>query len=406
MSPWSDRDARVFLTQAGSTPGGPALVSAKGSWVEDETGHRFLDFHGNTCHNIGYRHPRLVAALHAQLDCLPFTARGFTNRPAVELAEVLSSLWPWGAARVLFAPSGTDAIELALKLAYVATGRKRTIAFEDSWHGAALGALWVGGRPSERGDFPCLEGCRHAPPFWPRSAAETVEGAARVSLAALRGLLAEPGGFACLLAEPIRSTPHRPPDWFWPEVAEACRAAGTLLVLDEVPTGLGKTGRLFSASHFDVAPDITVLGKSLGGAALPLAAVIARAELDVTGHLAIGHITHQKNPMLCQAGVTTLGILAHEALPERAARLGAETLERLHALVGDKDDLVGARGVGLLMAVEFGDPARARAARAACFAAGLNASTSEGRFLTLSPPLTIPESDMDHALAILSRVLR
>jgi len=401
-----DRDAAVFLHQSGSTPVGGAFRAVDGVWVEDADGHRFMDFHGNTCHNIGYCHPRLIAALKEQLGLLPFTPRGFTNEPSVQLAERLSDLWPYGKGQVLFGLSGADAIEMALKLAYVATGRTRTLAFEDSWHGAALGAVWVGGREKERRGFPRFEGCSHAVPFWPRKADEDAETTARLSLEDLRRLFAEIGGFACLLAEPIRSTPHVPPAWYWPEVERLCRDNGTLLIFDEIPTGLGKTGRLFSGEHFDVAPDMTVLGKSLGGAAVPLAAVIARDGLNVAAHMAIGHYTHQKNPLLCRAGLATLAIIEDEELADRAHRMGVRALAELQRIAALSRWLVGARGIGLLMAVEFHSPTEARAARTACFAAGLNASLSEGRFLTLSPPLTITEPDLDHALAIVADAAR
>lgn len=402
MSELADRDAAVFLHQSGSTPVAAAFRSADGVWAEDTDGHRFMDFHGNTCHNIGYGHPRLIAALKDQLDRLAFTPRGFTDEPAVRLAERLSVLWPYGKGRVLFGPSGADAIEMALKLAYVATARTRTLAFEDSWHGAALGALWAGGYQHERKGFPRFEGCFHAQPFWPRTAGDDAETAARRSLDDIRRLFAEPGGFACLVAEPIRSTPHVPPAWFWPEVGRLCRAYGTLLIFDEIPTGLGKTGRLFSGEHFKVVPDVTVLGKSLGGAAVPLAAMIARDDLNVAGHMAIGHYTHQKNPLLCRAGLATLDIIEDERLVERAARLGARALDELRRIAARSSRLAGAHGIGLLMAAEFRSPADARTAKAACYAAGLNASLSEGRFLTLSPPLVIAEPDLGHALAIVA----
>lgn len=397
-----DRDAAFFLYQAGSTPVESAFRSVEGVWAEDVNGHRFMDFHGNTCHNIGYRHPRLVAALKDQLDVLPFVPRGFTNEPAALLAQKLSDRWPYGKGRVLFGLSGADAIEMALKLAYVATGRTRTLAFEDSWHGAGLGALWAGGREEERQGFPRFEGCYHVTPFWPREPGADVEEAACQSLREIQRLLAEVGGFACLLAEPIRSTPHVPPAWFWPEVGKRCFETGTLLIFDEVPTGLGKTGRLFSGAHFEVVPDMTVLGKSLGGAAVPLAALIARSDLNVSGHMAIGHYTHQKNPLLCRAGLATLDIIEDEGLAERARRLGALALTELRAIAMSSPQLVGARGIGLLMAVEFRSPAQAQAARETCFANGLSASVSEGRFLVLSPPLTIGEHDLDRALSILA----
>jgi 4-aminobutyrate aminotransferase len=238
MSSLIERDAEAFLHQTGSSPVEKTFRAVEGVWAEDHSGHRFMDFQGNTCHNIGYRHPRLIQALKDQLDVLPFTPRGFTNEPAVALAEWLSELWPYGKGRVLLGLSGADAIEMALKLAYVATGRLKTLAFEDSWHGAALGAIWAGGRESERRGLPRFEGCHHVPPFWGRRRGESDSGAAEAALQAIKSHLAQ-GDFACFLAEPIRSTPCIPPDWSWPEVRRLCDTSGTLLIFDEFPTGLG-----------------------------------------------------------------------------------------------------------------------------------------------------------------------
>jgi len=397
------RDAAVFLHQSGSTPVENTFAAVEGVWAEDSDGHRFMDFQGNTCHNIGYAHPRLIAALKAQLDSLPFTPRLFTNRPAVELAERLADLWPYGRARVLFGLSGADAIEMAMKLAFIATGRKRTVAFEDSWHGAALGALWAGGRESERVGFPVFEGCIHVAPYWRMETGDTPATAAQRSLVEITKVLAA-GDVACVLAEPIRSTPHVPPAWFWPQVRQRCDDTGTLLVFDEVPTGLGKTGRLFASQHFDVAPDITVLGKSLGGGVLPLSALIARADLNGAAPWAIGHYTHQKNPMLARAGQVTLDVLLEEDLPVAADRKGADFLNRLADLAERSPTYRSAHGIGLLMALEVAPPANMEMLKKTIFDKGLHVGSAENRFLCLSPPLTIDDDEITLAIDILADV--
>ncbi|MCB9946886.1 MAG: aminotransferase class III-fold pyridoxal phosphate-dependent enzyme [Rhodospirillaceae bacterium] len=401
------RDADAFLHQTGSSPVVSALRAVDGIWLEDADGRRIMDFHGNSCHNIGYGHPAVIAALKAQLDTLPFCPRRFTNAPATELAERLSALWPHGPARILFGTSGTDAIEMAVKLAYVATGRKTTLAFEDTWHGAALGAVWIGGRARERAAFPEFQGCVHVPPYWSREPGISADDAASASLQALREAFGRDGGFAAMLAEPIRSTPHRPPDWFWPEVRDLCDHTGTLLIFDEVAVGLGKTGRLYAGEHFPVRPDMTVLGKSLGGAVVPLSAVIARADLNVAGHLAIGHYTHEKSPLLAAAGLATLRVLVDQALADKAQALGGAALSRLQNLAARSGLLCGARGVGLLMALDFAPEARnlAPSVQLDCLRRGLNATVSEGRFLTLSPPLVIDPADLDRAIDIVEAAL-
>lgn len=398
-----DRDAKVFLHQTGSSPLDKTFRSVEGVWVEDVEGHKFMDFQGNTCHNIGYRHPKLIEALKKQLDSLPFTPRKFTNEPAVLLAERLTELWPYGKAKVLFGLSGADAVEMALKLSYIATGRRKTLAFEDSWHGAALGAVWAGGRPEERVGFPEFSGCSHIPPFWSRNREENDADCANRSLEVMRSLLGT-NEYACFLAEPIRSTPHIPPQWFWPEVRRLCDTTGTLLIFDEIPTGLGKTGRLFSSQHFDTAPDMTVLGKSLGGGALPLSALIARDDLNVAGNLAIGHYTHQKNPLLARAGLVSLDIIHQEGLVAASANKGKDTLAKLTDLTNNSSLFDNGRGIGLLLALQITKPSDLQIIQQECYKNGLHLGTAEGRFLCLSPPLTISEKELDLAIDILGHI--
>lgn len=409
------RDAAVFLSQRGSSPVGRAGLAAEGIWLVDDDGRRIMDFHGNSCHNVGYRHPGVIAALHRQLDEGPFCPRRFTNRPAVRLAERLAALWPHGDARVLFAPSGTDAIEIALKLAYVATGRRGTLAFAGAWHGAGIGALAVGGRFAEAAPLPRLDGCRHVPAWWVRPAAGDAarETAADRCLEALRAALRADGSVAALVAEPVHSTPGVPPPWLWPEIRALCDAHGTLLVFDEIPTGLGKTGTLFADAHARARPDVTVLGKSLGGAAVPLAAVIARAGLDRAGDLAIGHVTHEKSPLLAAAGLAVLDAIGSDDLVAAAARRGARLGAGLADLAARHPLVAGTAGIGLLHAVDLRAPgdapeaaaARARAADEAAYRRGLNLTASAAGILQLTPPLVVDDAALDRALAILAEAL-
>jgi 4-aminobutyrate aminotransferase len=229
----------------------------------------------------------------------------------------------------------------------------------------------------------------------------------------VRYVLEKEGDVAAVVAEPIRSTAYVPPPGFWAEVRAACDAHGALLVFDEVPNGLGKTGRLFAFEHFGVVPDIVVLGKALGGGILPLAAVIARRDLDVAGHLSIGHYTHEKNPLLARAGLTTLDIIEGEGLVDRAARLGAWALDRLRAL-GQRHRSVGdVRGLGLRMAVELVQdrstkaPARelAHAVAQRAFERGLSFTVGGESVLVLSPPLVVTEPELEQAFAILDACL-
>ena len=139
------RDQAAFLRQSLSTPCLGAVVKAEGSWIEDADGRRYLDFHGNSAHHVGYGHPKVLAAVERQMRALPFAPRRFTCEPAVRLAETLSAMVPGGPWKVLFAPGGSEAVEIALKIARLATGRFKTVSFWDSFHGAGFGAASVGG---------------------------------------------------------------------------------------------------------------------------------------------------------------------------------------------------------------------------------------------------------------------
>src|SRR5437867_6333981 len=160
-----DDDAKYFLHQSLSTPCLNALKSCRGAWIEDLAGRRYLDFHGNNVHQVGFGHPRIIAAIKEQLDALSFCTRRYTCGPAVALAKKLAEIAPGGLRRVLFAPGGTTAVGMALKLARVATGRFKFLSMWDSFHGASLDAISVGGEAIFRSDIgPLLPGCEHVPP--------------------------------------------------------------------------------------------------------------------------------------------------------------------------------------------------------------------------------------------------
>ncbi len=415
-----DEDARYFLHQSLSSPCLDVVRRAEGIWIEDTAGRRYMDFHGNSAHHIGYAHPKLIAAIRDQLETLPFAPRRFTCEPAIALARKLAEIAPDPLSKVLFAPSGSDAIEIALKLARAATGRFKTVSFWDSFHGAGFAGASVGGEATFRSGpiGPLLAGTEHVAPFacyrcpYGHPDIDGRPDLERCRMACadyLRYVLEKEGDVAAVIAEPVRSVPYLPPPDYWRAVRQACDETGALLIFDEIPTGLGKTGRMFVCEHFGVAPDILVLGKALGGGALPIAAVIAREDLDLAPDRAIGHYTHEKNPLLCRAALATVEIIEDEGLVENARVQGARALSRLHelkrrhALIGD------VRGIGLLMGIEIvTDPETkapdAAAAERVLYRAldrGLSFKLTMGNVLTLTPPLVIGPDEMDAALDIL-----
>lgn len=410
-----EEDARYFLHQALSTPCLDALESSRGSTLTDLGGRRFLDFHGNSVHQVGHGHPRVIRAITEQLEKLPFCPRRFTSRPAVELARRLCEAAPGGPNRVLFAPGGASAISMALQVARQATGRFKTISMWDSFHGATLDAISVGGEAIfRRGAGPLLPGAEHVPPPEPRGCPFRCGGTCDLQCAHyLEYVLEKEGDVAAVVAETVRSTPSFPPPDYWKFVREACDRHGTLLILDEIPHALGRTGKLFTCEHYGVEPDLLVIGKGLGGGVFPLAALIARADLDQAAHRALGHFTHEKSPVGAAATLALLDVIEEEGLLERTRRLGEETLEKLRQLEARHASVSEVRGLGLLLGVEVRSPGGERrdhqdlAERVlyGCLSRGLSFKVSQGNVLTLVPPLTIEEGDLARALEILDGAL-
>ena len=417
-APLLKRDSDAFLHQSLSSPCVSTIKRADGIWIEDLDGRRYMDFHGNSVHHIGYGHPKLVAAIKAQLDDLSFAPRRFTNEPAVALAEKLADIAPGKLNKTLFTTGGSDANEVALKIARAATGRFKTISFWDSFHGAGLGAASVGGEATFRSHIagPLLSGTEHVAPFACYRCPYNHAGPDVCGLACaemVKFVLEREGDVAAVIAEPMRAVPYVPPPGFWKAVREACNAHGALLIMDEIPTGLGKTGRFFAFEHDDIVPDIAVLGKALGGGILPIAACVAHEDLDVCGDFAIGHYTHEKNPVTARAALTTIEIIEEEGLVERSAKLGLYALNRLSEF-GENCPIVGdVRGRGLMFGVEIVTDKASKSAGKdlaeqiyyKCLDAGLSFKISQGCVLTLSPPLTIAKADLDRALDIVETAI-
>jgi 4-aminobutyrate aminotransferase len=400
------RDAAAFFHQDGSSPCPFALAAASGVWLEDVEGRRFIDLHGNTAHHLGYGHPKLVAALKQQLDELPFAPRRFTNEPAILLAEKLLTKWPGASAKVLFATGGSDAIEIALKLARTATGRHETISFQGSYHGHGFGAFGLSQAVPDARLGPFLPGRHHIAGYWQAGGPEE-------TLAQLRAVLSDNAGhIGALIAEPIRSNCHVPPHWFWPEVKRLCAERDVLLIFDEIPSGLGKTGRFFAFEHAGVVPDAVVLGKALGGGIVPIAAVIADARLDVAPDLDLGHYTHEKNPLTTRAALTTIEIIETERLAERADELGGHVMTEITKMAARHSFIDSARGKGLLLALDFRPDQRGMKAGEEFTDALVKAFWREGLSTTakgpagvgFSPPLTISNDEIAEALTRIERI--
>ena len=399
-------DARHFLHQSLSTPCITALKSASGIWLEDVDGRRVMDFHGNSVHQLGHGHPRVVEAVKRALDELPFSPRRYTNEYAVRLAARLASLAPGDLNKVLFAPGGAEAIGMALKLARLATGRHKTISMWDSFHGASLDAISVGGEALFRsGIGPLLPGTEHVQPCDPRHCHFGCGGTCNARCAGyVEYVLAKEEDVAAVIVETVRSTDvQAPPPEYYRRLRAACDRHGALLILDEIPVCLGRTGTMFAFEPYGIVPDMVVLGKGLGGGVFPMAALIARAGLDIAGDRALGHYTHEKSPIGCAAALAALEVIEEEKLLERSRALGERALARLRRIRSPA--VAEVRGIGLLLAIELNDAALADEVLYRCLSRGLSFKVGQGNVLVLAPPLVISEPDLDRALDVVEESL-
>jgi 4-aminobutyrate aminotransferase len=407
---WLEQDAELFVHQSLSTPCLNVLARCDGIYIEDLQGNRYMDFHGNNVHQVGFGNRRVIKAIQEQMKTLSFCTRRYTNVPAIKLAKKLAALAPGGLNKVLFAPGGTSAIGMALKLARVATGRFKTISMWESFHGASLDAISVGGEAIFlAGIGPLLPGTEHVPPPDPYRCVWGCGGECNLRCAEyVEYVMEKEGDIGAVIAETVRSTPVIPSKEYWQKIRAACDRHGALLILDEIQ-GLGRTGKMFTFEHFNIVPDVVVLGKGLGGGIFPMAALIARKNLDVAAHLALGHYTHEKNPVACAAALAAIEYIEQEGLLENARKLGEHALRRMEAMKARHEIIGDVRGLGLLLGMELvkdrktKEPARDVSERVMyrALSKGLSFKITMGNILTLTPALTITKKEIDKALDII-----
>ncbi|MFD6889256.1 acetylornithine transaminase [Streptomyces sp. NPDC059957] len=383
--PLADRWRAVMMDTYG-TPA-LALVRGEGSTVWDEDGRAYTDFTGGIAVNaLGHAHPALVSAVQDQVARLGHVSNLFVSEPAVALAERLLALLE-RPGRVFFANSGAEAVEAAFKIAR-RTGRPHLVATEGGFHGRTMGALALTGQPPKRAPFLPLPGEVTHVPYGDAEAlrAAVTEHTAAVVLEPLQG---EAGVVPA-------------PEGYLRAAREITRATGTLLVLDEVQTGIGRTGHWFAhQAEPGAEPDVITLAKGLGGG-LPIGATVAfgaAAELLTPGQHGS---TFGGNPVACAAGLAVLetiekeGLLAHAARVGERLRLGIEALE--HPLVRE------VRGAGLLLGIALAEPVAARVQRAAQDAGFLVNAAGAG-VVRLAPALTLPQERADALVAALPGIL-
>lgn len=411
-----EADSEYFLHQALSTPCLDVLAACEGIYLTDIRGKRYMDFHGNNVHQLGYRHPYIIDRIKAQLDVLPFSPRRYTNVPAIELAQKLGSLLPGDLKRVLFAPGGTSAISMALKLARIVTGRHKVISLWDSFHGASLDAISAGGELDFRKDMgPMMPGVERIPPPMTYRGPFISSSNGDIAYADyLEYVIEKEGDIGAFVVETIRNTDVQiPSQAYWSRVREICTKHQILLILDEIPIAFGRTGKMFAFENYDIEPDIICLGKGLGGGVMPMAAIVAREEYNIAQRISLGHFTHEKSPLGSVAALAMLEYMESHKILEKVAAdaifMAAELkrLQQKFSLIGD------VRGIGLLWGIELvtDRQTREKAVKQAeivmyeCLKNGLSFKVSQGNVLQLSPPLIITRTELTEALEILEAAL-
>jgi putrescine aminotransferase len=366
---------------------------ASGVVIRDAHGKEYLDCSGGPAiFNVGHRHPKVVAAVKAQLDRMPMSVRALPRHLEAELAALLAEITPGDLQYTFFCNSGAEANEGALKLARLATGRTEIVAAIGAFHGKTMGALSASGRDTYKTPFePLVPGFRHVP--FGDLGAMTAAVSARTAAVILEPIQGEGGVII-------------PPDEYLPGVRRICDRHGALLIVDEVQTGLGRTGKMFACEHWNVTPDILTMAKALGGGVVPIGAFTGRPHLwkALEQNPYLHSTTFGGNPLACAAGIATINVIRDERLADRAAELGPYFVTRLRDIARRHTRFVrDVRGKGLLIGIEFTDPDLVLLVTAEALQRGLIVfySLNKPETFRIAPPLIITREQIDRAVAIL-----
>jgi putrescine aminotransferase len=361
----------------------------EGCFVRDVYGREFLDcLGGYGIFALGHRHPKVVGAVAAQLGRLALHSQHLLNPVAADAARRLAEITPGALQKTFWCSSGTEAVEGALKLARLYTGKPRFVSTVNSFHGKTLGSLSVTGRPVFREPFePLLDAA-----FVDYGDAEAIDRAIDDRTAAV-------------ILEPVQGEGGVvvPPDDYLPAVREICTRRGVLLIFDEVQTGFGRTGRMFGCDHAGVVPDVMSLGKAISGGVVPCAAFTSTDEIWSAFHPNPFYHTSTfgANPLATTAAAATIAVLREEGLVERAAETGAYFLSGLRSLAERFPALVReVRGRGLLIGVEIVDAPKGESVARRLFERDvLVAHTlNKPEVIRVEPPLVITRELVDRAL--------
>jgi 4-aminobutyrate aminotransferase len=397
----------------------------EGHRLYDTDGRAYLDFANSIAVTaLGHRHPRVTAAIHAQVDRLigPTGAMGYAE-PVVRFAGMLAGTFPAPLDTVFLVNSGSEAIEAALKLARRVTGRPGIVAFRGGFHGRTFGAasITTSSLNYRAGYEPFLPGVYFAPypAAYPEFAGDP-EAASRAALSGLRSLFSTvvaPSTVASIIIEPVLGEGgYQPaPASFLRALRDICTEHGILLIADEVQTGYGRTGRMWAFEHAGIVPDVVCVAKAIANG-LPLAAIVSSRELQERWGKGAHGSTFGGNPVACAAAIAVLETIAEEGLIANAAARGAELTRGLRALMAEDDRLGDVRGPGLMVGVEF-VTSRATPEPAGPVAQAVHQRAADLGLLVLTcgplhqvirwiPPLNVSGAEIAEGLEIFGEALR
>lgn len=371
-------------------------VASEGSIVRTSDGKEYIDcLGGYGTMNVGHRHPKVIEAVERELRRVPVSTRVLLSPALGELGELLAQITPGDLQFTFPVRNGAAAVEGALKMARAVTGRTKIVAAQGGFHGKTFGALSATGNPAYKTPFePLVPGFVHVP---------------YGDVEALRDAVDEET--AAVILEPIQGEAGIiiPPEGYLRAARQICDAAGALLILDEVQTGFGRTGRMFACEHEDVAPDLMTLAKALGGGVYPMGAFVGTertwAPLLEEPYL---HTTTVESAVGFAAAVAAIRVIQEEGLVERAAREGAYFLGELQRLAKEYPDVIAeVRGRGLMIGITFAVEGQAGMVMGDLLFQGVLTAfaLNNPHIMRLEPPLNIERSQLDQVLERMERAL-
>ncbi|MBE4730555.1 aspartate aminotransferase family protein [Vibrio parahaemolyticus] len=410
------RDSEVFLHQAMSTPCLDTLEAAEGIYIQDATGKKYMDFHGNNVHQLGYGHPHVIKRVQEQIAKLPFSPRRFTNETAIECAEKLTQICGGELNRVLFAPGGTSAVGMALKLARHITGNYKVVSLWDSFHGASLDAISVGGEACFRqGMGTLMAGVERIPPAVSYRGAFPIADGSDVHYADyLEYVIEKEGDVGAFIAEAVRNTDVQVPSKaYWKRIREICDKHNVMLIIDDIPNGMGRSGEWFTYQAYDIEPDMLCIGKGLGGGLVPIAAMVTKDKYNTAEQISMGHYTHEKSPIGCAAALATMEAIEQDGLLDKVKADSQFMREKLLEMKAKYPVIGDVRGIGMLWGIELVTDHKtkeraydeAEAVLYQCLNNGVSFKVSQGNVIQLSPPLIITREQLTEALAIFEEAI-